>query len=111
MNDYPDDADGHALRRVAAESDMSRPMVIDFFVAVPDQQSGERIAKAADAAGYRPRLDQDEESGQWTCYCSKQMLADHAGVLAAQRELAVIADTVDGCDVDGWGTFGNKEGG
>ena len=37
MNEaYPDDADGDALRRIASTgADMSRPMQIDFFVAVP----------------------------------------------------------------------------
>jgi hypothetical protein len=29
---YPDDADGDALRRIAATADMSRPMDIDFFI-------------------------------------------------------------------------------
>jgi hypothetical protein len=35
MKDYPDDADGDALRRVAADgSDMSKPMEVDFMLSV-----------------------------------------------------------------------------
>ncbi len=41
--DFPDDADGDALRRVAERSDMSKPMDIDFAVDVPSKRSGEEV--------------------------------------------------------------------
>ena len=43
--EYPNDADGDALRSVAGSgSDMSSPMVIDFSVRVPDEATGQRLA-------------------------------------------------------------------
>ena len=43
-DDYPNDTDGDALRRIASlGNDMTRPMEIDFAVAVPslDSHGGE----------------------------------------------------------------------
>jgi len=48
----PDDADGNALRLVADSGvDLSRPMDIDFVVAVPDRQAGEAVARLAAVSG------------------------------------------------------------
>ena len=104
--DYPDDADGDALRRVAATgADMSRPMEIEFFVAVPGREAGEAVARLVAAAGYRPELVHDEEDDRWDCYCRKTMLATHEGVTAAQRDLDELGRAFGGSS-DGWGTSG-----
>jgi hypothetical protein len=106
MTDYPKDDDGDALRRVAADgADMSAPMDIDFFVAVPDEAAGRAVATSADARGYRTSVDRDED-GAWTCYCTRSMLATYDGVVAAQKELGELARPHGGSP-DGWGTFGN----
>jgi regulator of RNase E activity RraB len=107
VTEYPDDDDGEALRRVAADgSDMSAPMDIDFTVAVPDRQAGLMVAEQASRRGYRTNVEQDTDTAEWTCYCTRSMLATHAGVIAAQRELDKIARPFGGL-TDGWGTFGN----
>ena len=55
--DYPGDADGDALRRVAATgANMSRPMEIEFFVAIPDREAGEAIAPAGRQGGIPSRV-------------------------------------------------------
>lgn len=60
--DYPNDADGDALRRVAGDgSDMSTPMEIDFAVAAPDEASAIGIAQAAQSKGYHTNIDRDGE--------------------------------------------------
>jgi regulator of RNase E activity RraB len=115
MQDYPYDADGDALRRVAASgSDMSRPMDIDFQVAAPDESMATKIAAEAAQLGYRVRIwfdegEQDpveEDYLRWTCNCTKTMLPDHGAIVAAQDELDRIAKPLGAC-IDGWGTFGN----
>jgi hypothetical protein len=41
MNNFPDNADGDALRcLVESGADMTSPMVIDFAVAIPDEPTG-----------------------------------------------------------------------
>jgi regulator of RNase E activity RraB len=108
---YPNDADGDALRRVASRgSDMSRPIAIDFSIAVADEATGVRVASAARSAGYESKVWKDDESGNWTCYCTKTMLATYDAVVAAQDELDEIAGPFGG-RTDGWGTCGNVDAG
>ncbi len=105
-NHFPNDADGDALRRVAAMGvDMSEPMDIDFFVEVPSREAGERVADLAFRAGYLTILDHDEEDDAWTCYCTKRMVPDYGAILGAQRELDELSGPLGGRS-DGWGTSG-----
>lgn len=103
--DYPDDADGDALRRVAATGvDMSRPMEIEFIVAVPGRVTGEAIARLVARAGFRPELIHDEEDDAWDCYCRTTMLPTYGQITAAQRRLDGLIRPF-GCYCDGWGTL------
>ena len=106
---FPDDADGDALRRfVDGGSDLSKPMLIDFQIAVPNEAAGRSMAAAADKLGYATKIyDSPECSLPWTCECSKTMIATYESVVAAQRELAKFALQFGGYP-DGWGSFGNK---
>jgi len=113
---FPRDADGDALRRVAAGgADMGAPMSIDFSVAAPSKEAAEGVAAAAQRLGYRTDvwfddeeqdLDGDDDTPPWTCYCTKSMLATYEGVIRAQRELDEIGRPF-GAWSDGWGTYGN----
>jgi regulator of RNase E activity RraB len=105
---FPNDSDGDALRRVAHDgSDMSKPMFINFQVAVPDDAAAKALADAAYKLGYRVSIYESPEcSLPWTCECSSRMLATYEGVLAVQEELAELSARVGG-HPDGWGTFGN----
>jgi len=106
---YPDDDDGDALRRVAEDgNDMSKPMDIDLSVAVPDKESGDRVAELARARGYAVDVYFDEEDESWTCYCTKNMLVTYDGVVTAQEELDELSEPFGGY-CDGWGTLGNEK--
>jgi hypothetical protein len=105
---YPYDADGDALRRVAASgADTSRPMEIDFVVEVPDREAGEAVARRAECTGYRTEVIYDEEGDAWDCFCRKTMVPTHDGVVAAQLELDEISRPFGGRS-DGWGTTGDS---
>jgi regulator of RNase E activity RraB len=105
---YPNDADGEALRRVANDgSNMSKPMYINFQVAVPDESAAKGLAEAAYKLGYRVSIYASPECIlPWTCECSTRMLATYKGVLAVQEELAELGKQFRGRP-DGWGSFGN----
>lgn len=87
---------------------MTSPMVIDFAVAIPDEPTGRAIALKAIEIGYTASVDQDSESSEWICSCSKAMFATYQDVINCQLELDKIAVAYGGF-VDGWGTFGNVE--
>lgn len=109
MNKYPNDADGDALKRVEDDgSDMSKPMVVDFHIAVPNKVAAEKIAAQVKSLGYSSEIWQDEELGEWNCECSKAMLATYNEIVLCQKELDRVAKSHGGY-TDGWGTFGNIE--
>jgi hypothetical protein len=87
-------------------SDLARPMVIDFFVAVPDEPTGRRVAEGAAALGFDTSVERDDDSGDWTCDCAKRMVPTYDGVVEAQAQLDGISRPLGG-RADGWGTFGN----
>ena len=111
-HDYPDDADGGALRNIANDgSDMSKPMLINFQVAVPGEAAAKGLADVAYKLGYRVSIYASPEcSFPWTCECSTRTLATHEGVLAIQDELAELSKRFGG-HPDGWGTSGNRPSG
>jgi hypothetical protein len=103
----PNDADGDALRRlVATGSDLSREMEIDFAVAVPDRTSGMMFAAAVEPTGYRTKVHQDPETGDWTCYSTRVMLPSYDAIIAVQKMLEEIGAPYN-AKPDGWGSFGN----
>ncbi len=105
--DYPNDADGDALRRVALTSDMTKPMVVDFAVDVPTEAAGEKIAALAAGRGYSADVELDRKKpAHWTCYRTKTMVATYAAMIAAQKELDELSAPFGGKS-DGWGTAGN----
>jgi hypothetical protein len=105
-HNYPNDADGDALRRVASMGcDLTKPLDIDFFVDAPSQESGAQVAELAFRSGYRTTLDYDEEDDAWTCNCTKLMVPTYEAVLGAQQELDGLSRQFGGRS-DGWGTSG-----
>lgn len=114
MNSFPDDSDGQAIARlVAAGSDLTRPMFVDFAVAAKSIESAQSVAKAAERLGYHVKYSRDEDSNatkeSWTVTCSTRLVVTHSAVVSIQDELAEIARPLDSYP-DGWGTFGNVAG-
>ena len=106
---YPDDADGDALRKVAESgADMSRPMVIEFSVDVPDERAARRVAEVVAPAGFDPSIFHHDETDSWSIYCAKEMLATYDAVIDVQSELNRLLRPHDG-RCDGWGTYGNTQ--
>lgn len=98
-----------ALERIAeAGSDLSRPLTMDFFVAVPDEESGRAVAARADSLGFETSLSLDEETQEWTCYCTKTLVATYERVRGIESQLDGLARDLGGYS-DGFGSFGNAE--
>ena len=105
----PDDATGAALRRLADDgSDLSKPMAMDFFVAVPSQEAGAAVARGAKERGFEASVEQDSETGHWTCYCTITLVPEYAAVVAIEGELDALARQHRG-HADGFGSFGNAD--
>ena len=109
MNKLPDDDTGNALARIEQDgSDLSKPMDIDFFVAVDSPEHGHAIAKQAQALGFNCSVELDEPSGDWTCYCSINVVPDYTTIVKIEEQLDSLAKPYNGY-IDGFGTFGNSD--
>jgi regulator of RNase E activity RraB len=108
--DFPEDADGNALRNsIKNGSDLSRPMLVNFQIAVPSEDAAKQLADVTSKLGYKVSVYESPEcSLPWTCECSARIVATYDSLGAYQKELAVLAARVDG-HPDGWGSFGNKD--
>lgn len=95
---------GDVLSRVEADgSDMSRPMEIDFFVAVPSSQAGQIVASRAAELGFSATLECDRETNAWTCYCSMTLVPEVNTVSSLEKRLDELAREVGG-HADGFGS-------
>lgn len=108
MIKLPNDDTGRALHNVQLDgSDLTKPMEMDFFVAVPSKEAGEKVAIEVEKHGFNVSLEQDDEFKEWTCYCSSTLIPEYNEVVRIERELDTIAKKYGGYS-DGFGTYGNS---
>jgi len=109
MQDFPLDADGDALRRLQKYADFSKPMTIDFQVALPNEDAAKKFAKIVYDLGFRVKVYPSPKCAlPWTCECSSRILISYQAVIAIQKELAELSKLFNGFP-DGWGSFGNNQ--
>ena len=100
-------ATADALRRIENDgSDLSKPLEIDFFIAAPSQEAGQAIAEAASKLGFLTQLELDEESQDYTCYCTTKIIPSTDRVVEIEESLHAIGQQFGGHG-DGFGSFGN----
>jgi regulator of ribonuclease activity B len=105
----PVDSDGNTLRSLQSHgSDLSRPMKIEFAIAVPDAESGKAIAEKVTQMGFQPDVYHNSKTGKWTCYCAKTIIPTYEEIIAIQSQLDEVSSRFGGKS-DGWGSFGNAE--
>lgn len=133
MTNFPDDDDGAVLESLReAGVDLSKPLEIDFQIAVVDEASGQQIVDAVRAAGYPADLvyddggtedgvaedgdeaheDEDQATEEddgcddpsWTIYVIMEIVPDYQRVVDIQAKLDELAQPFGG-EVDGWGAM------
>jgi regulator of RNase E activity RraB len=108
VNQFPDDETGDALNQFQQNGfDLSKPLDIDFFVAVPSKKTGDQVAIKAEKLGFKVSVEKDEETGEWTCYCAKTLIPEHSEVVRIEEELDSMAKPYSGY-ADGFGSYGNS---
>ena len=108
-NELPNDEIGDALRLYIEQgSDLSKAMEMDFFVSAPDATAAYEIARKVASLGFITSAEYDEESGEWTCYCTKTLIPEHKKILALEQLLNDASKEFGGFS-DGFGSYGNAE--
>jgi hypothetical protein len=102
---FPNDADGDALRSLFKEGiNFKKPQSVEFFVAVPNKEIGEKLSVVLKGEGFNCFLDQDDETDEWSCSFSKRMLLNYSEIVKMQKKLDEISKPHGGFS-DGWGVF------
>ncbi|QTL36562.1 ribonuclease E inhibitor RraB [Pseudoalteromonas viridis] len=110
MDNIPNDETGAALKAYVKDgSDLSKPMNMDFFIAVPNKVKGDAIAQKVTKLGFQTSVEFDDEAQEWTCYCNKTIVPSYSNVVAIEKQLDEVSKPYGGYS-DGFGSFGNAEG-
>lgn len=109
IDSLPNDATGNALRQYVKEgSSLHRPMSIDFFVLLPSEDAGNQVAREVRELAFDTSVEYDEETKQWTCYCTKSIIPRYEAIVRIEEQLDSIAQGYGG-RIDGFGSYGNGE--
>ena len=110
LKDIPNDETGFALKNIiySGKVELTKPMEIDFFVAVPSLEQGLLLEKRVKELGFNTSVEQDEIGSTWTCYCQKFMFLDYYKIVEIENMLNTISKEYNGY-IDGFGTFGNLQ--
>ena len=102
---FPNDGDGEALQTLYKDGiNFKKQQTVEFFVAVPDQTTAEKLSNVLKGEGFNCFLDQDDETDEWACCCSKRMLLNYNELINIQKKLDNISKPYGGYS-DGWGIF------
>lgn len=108
-DELPNDADGDVLRRlIVTGSDLSKEMEIDFTVDVPNKEYGTAFVQVVEPLGFRTNVDQDSETGDWTCYCTRRMIPSYRAIIEVQKTLEDLGRPFNAIP-EVWGSFGNAD--
>ncbi|MEH7096503.1 ribonuclease E inhibitor RraB [Neobacillus vireti] len=102
---FPNDGDGEALQSLYKDGiNFKKQQTVEFFVAVPNQTTGEKLQNVLKGEGFNCFLDQDDETDEWACCCSKRMLLNYNELINIQKKLDDLSKPYGGYS-DGWGIF------
>ncbi|WHY83941.1 ribonuclease E inhibitor RraB [Neobacillus novalis] len=102
---FPNDADGDALRSLYKDGvDFKKPQSVDFFVAVPDQVTGKKLSQVLKEEGFNCFVEEDDETEEWACCCSKRMQLNYNELIKIQTKLDNLSKPHGGYS-DGWGVL------
>jgi hypothetical protein len=105
MNDFPNDADGDALRKIRdSGSDMSKPHVLDFYLCFADENMARFVATILPSPVTIDEISK-EDDGRWTCFCKATLIPTYDAIVSVDRILEELCQEHGG-DYEGWGTFG-----
>ena len=103
ISSFPNDADGNVLKQLYKSGvDFTKPQSVDFCVAVPDNENGNKVKEIMTSKGFSCIVDQDETSKAWTCYCTKKIMLNYDNIINIQKMIDDIAKPFRGYS-DGWG--------
>lgn len=109
-NGFPPDANGDALRDMAAHGDdLTAPHDIEFIVALPDQHAAHSFAEAMDAQGNAATIRREGTAPllPWDVKVVRRMVPTHEAITKFEADLKREAHPLGG-RTDGWRSFSHE---
>lgn len=98
------DGDAETLDELArAGSDLTRPHRIEFFLFLPSREAADQVAAELRSEGFGVEVGQGEQSADWLCLATREMLPELAALRSWRERLTAMAESRQGV-YDGWGT-------
>ena len=105
MFKYPDDADGNALKRIADDGvDMTKPLTIEFQIAVPDEAIANSVVNDIKKEGYSSKKDHDEVDDEWLIICPIEIVPSYDNIVSTQQRLERLISSSN-AQLVGWGVL------
>lgn len=105
--DFPDDADGQAIRRIAeAGSDLTKPMDVDIQIMASRKNDANNAELRLLSNDFSVRKYFHEDTQDWDVVGTKSLVLTYTDIIRLQQEVANFLSGLD-CVVDGWGSSGN----
>ena len=86
-----------------AESDLSKPHKIEFFLYFPSRSVAERAALQIRETGFQVEVRRAAKGNDWFCLATKTMVPELSALEEIRREFSSLAASLKG-EYDGWGT-------
>lgn len=105
--EYPNNANGDALRRMEAEGDdLSHPRNIEFTVVFPNEKTAAMFANHFRELGFvvSAELTGTVQDFPWDVIVVNHMVPTYEGIKGFEDSLQQVADSLGGHN-DGWGCF------
>ena len=97
------DPDREALDRLEqAQSDLSKPHNIEFFLYFSTKTAANDAATQIELQGFKTRVSRSGKGAEWLCFATKPMIPEHAALLSIRHSFEVLASSFGG-EYDGWG--------
>ena len=107
---FPNDANGDALRRMQAEGDdLTLPRNIEFTVVFPAEHKAKRFAHHFRELGFAVSVECTGalQDSPWDVIVVKHMVPSHEEIAAFEASLQQVAEAMGGRN-DGWGCFSER---
>jgi Regulator of ribonuclease activity B len=99
----PDLDESVLIQLKKADSDLSKPHKIEFFLYFPTQVSAEQAAPLIRDEGFEVETRQAAKGTDWICLATKTMIPKLSDLQQIRRDFDKLSASFGG-DYDGWGT-------
>jgi hypothetical protein len=103
----PNDATSDTLNQFSQNGfDLNKVMEIEFFIVIPDEILGLKMATEIESIGFNTSVEYDAETNEWTCYCGVNLIPQYLVIVGIEKKLMSKAKEYGGY-LDGFGSYGN----